>query len=101
MTKMDVYTVVLKLNINMKAINKYIIIDPIAEEMKTESGLLMTPTDTKQIRYKKAKVVSPGSEVNVIKGGDVVYYDGHAGHTMLLNEHPYTIISERDVVVVE
>jgi co-chaperonin GroES (HSP10) len=85
----------------MKAINKYLIIDPITEEMKTESGLLMTSTDTKQIRYKKAKVVSPGSEVNVIKEGDVVYYDGHAGHTMLLNEHPYTIIQERDVVVVE
>ena len=73
----------------MKAINKYLIIDPITEEMKTESGLLMTSTDTKQIRYKKAKE------------GDVVYYDGHAGHTMLLNEHPYTIIQERDVVVVE
>lgn len=85
----------------MKAINKYIIISPITEEMKTESGLLMTSTDTNQIRYKRAEVISPGSNVEVIKKGDIIYYDGHAGHTMLLDEKPYTIIQERDVVVVE
>ncbi len=85
----------------MKAINKYIIISPITEEMKTESGLLMTSSDTKQIRYKRAEVISPGSNVDVIMKGDIIYYDGHSGHTMLLDEKPYTIIQERDVVVVE
>jgi len=84
----------------MRAINKYIIITPISEEMKTDSGLLMTSTDTKQIRYKKATVIEVGNNVDVIKSGDTVYYDGHAGHTMLLDNDPYTIIQERDVVVV-
>ena len=85
----------------MKAVNKYLISSPIVEELKTESGLLMTSNDTSQIRYKKGVVVSAGVNVDAIKDGDTIYYDGHAGHKMLLNNEPHTIIQERDVVVVE
>jgi co-chaperonin GroES (HSP10) len=30
----------------------------------------------------------------------MIYYDKRSGYTMLINDEPYTIISERDVVVV-
>ena len=40
------------------------------------------------------------SDVKVIKKGDKIYYDGGAGHQMLIEDNPYTIIQERDVVVV-
>ena len=57
----------------MQAVNKYLIITPIVEEMKTESGLLMTSNDTSQIRYKKGVVVSAGVNVDAIKDGDTIY----------------------------
>ena len=43
----------------------------------------------------------PGHECLVIKVDDIIFYDKAAGHTMMLNEKIYTIIQERDVVVVE
>ena len=41
-----------------------------------------------------------GSDVSVINENDLIYYDKNAGHSMLINDVPYTIILERDVVVV-
>jgi co-chaperonin GroES (HSP10) len=84
----------------MQAINKYIIIETIAEEIKTDSGLLLSGDDANQLRYKKGRVVNPGTEVNVIKAGDEIYYDKASGHEVVINGEKYSIILERDVVVV-
>ncbi len=84
----------------MKPINKYIIIETIEEEIKTDSGLLLSANDIKDFRYKKGKVVKPGTQVEDIKGGDLIYYDKMSGYTMIINDKQYTIILERDVVVV-
>ena len=84
----------------MKPIGKYIIINKIEEEHKTESGLLLSASDVDEFRYRKGKVVKAGSDVSVIKEEDLIYYDKNAGHSMLINDIPYTIILERDVVVV-
>jgi len=84
----------------MKPIGKYIVIKTIKEELKTASGLLMSAEDAAGFRYKKAEVVKPGTDVTVIKAGDIIYYDGSHGHEMLIEENPYTIITENSVVVV-
>jgi len=84
----------------MKAINKFIVCEPINEEIRTDSGLMLSEKDADNIRYRMAKVVSPGSEVYVIKEGDVVYYDRSAGFKIMIQDLPYLVISERDVVVV-
>jgi co-chaperonin GroES (HSP10) len=84
----------------MKPINKYIIINPIKEELTTDSGLLLTGSDADGMRYEKAEVIAPGTEVNTIKVGDVIYYDKRQGYSVLLEKETYTIILERDVVVV-
>jgi co-chaperonin GroES (HSP10) len=84
----------------MKPINKYIVINKLEEELKTESGLLLSQEDAKNFRYAKARVVKVGSNVDVIKDGDLIYYDKSSGHTMIIEDEPYTIILERDVVVV-
>lgn len=83
-----------------QAVNKYIIITTIDEEIKTDSGLLLTGSDAEKFRYKKALVVKPGTNVEVIKENDLIYYDKGAGYTMLIDNVPYTIIREADVVVV-
>ncbi len=84
----------------MTPIGKNIVIKTIDEEIKTTSGLLLSAEDASGFRYKKGQVVMPGTEVEVISEGDMIYYDKRSGYTMLINEEPYTIISERDVVVV-
>jgi len=84
----------------MKPIGKYIVIKNIEEEIKTQSGLILSGDDTNQLRYKRASVVEPGTDVNVIKKEDIIYYDKNQGFTMLINDEQYTIIREADVVVV-
>jgi len=84
----------------MKPIGKYILIKIIEEEIETSSGLLLSADDANQMRYKKANVVKPGSDVDVINEGDQIYYDKNAGFTMMIGSESYTVISERDVVVV-
>tara|TARA_R110002111_G_scaffold178309_2_gene244240 strand:- start:271 stop:528 length:258 start_codon:yes stop_codon:yes gene_type:complete len=84
----------------MKPIGKYIVIKRINEELKTESGLLLSAQDASEFRYRKGEVVKQGTDVSVINEGDLIYYDKSAGHDMLIEENPYTVIQERDVVVV-
>ena len=84
----------------MKAIGKNIVIKTVEEEIKTASGLILSGEDTNQMRYKKAVVVTPGTDVNSIEVGNEIYYDKSNSFTMVINEEQYTIIQERDVVVV-
>lgn len=84
----------------MKAVGKYIVITEIKEQHKTDSGILLTSDDSNQLRYKKGLVVIPGTEVDVVKEGDIIYYDKNSGHKMMLNEEVVTIIFERDIVIV-
>ena len=60
----------------------------------------MTATDTKELRYKKATVVSVGNQVDGLSMGDCIYFDRAAGHVIRINEDLYTVITLRDVVVV-
>jgi co-chaperonin GroES (HSP10) len=60
----------------------------------------LSATDVDEFRYRKGSVVKPGTDVSVVKPKDLIYYDKNSGFTMLINEEPYTIIQERDVVIV-
>jgi len=84
----------------MRPIGKYIIVKDIQEEIKTESGLILSGEDANQLRYKRAEVIAVGMDVDVIDEMDELYYDKAHSFTMLINNEQFTIISERDVVVV-
>jgi len=84
----------------MQPIGKYIVVSNIEEEVKTDSGLLLSARDADGFRYKKGKVVAPGTDVSVIKSGDVIYYDKGHSFTMVIENQQYTILQERDVVIV-
>jgi len=84
----------------MRPIGKNIVIKSVDEEIKTSSGLLLSSDDANQLRYKKGVIVKPGTDVSVVKEGETIYYDKRAGYTMLINNEPLTVISEKDVVVV-
>ncbi len=84
----------------MKAIGKYIVIDPIKEvETKTKGGLILAESQREDIRYRKAKIVTVGSDVNVLKKGNEIYYDRSAGFNIEIKKEQYKVIKEHDVVV--
>ncbi len=85
----------------MKAVGKYIVINPIEEKQKeTENGFILTEQNREDIRYRKAIVEVVGDEVKGINEKDVVYYDRHAGFTLEMDTDIKTIIKEYDIVVV-
>jgi co-chaperonin GroES (HSP10) len=84
----------------MKAIGKNIVIRNVDEEVKTASGLVLSGEDTNQLRYKRGVVVTPGTEVSAIQEGNEIYYDKAQSYTMIIHDEQFTIIQERDVVVV-
>ena len=85
----------------MKAVNRYIIVDKIKLEPKKVSGLIMTDDTDADNRYIKAKIISCGNLVEVLKDDDVVYYDKHAGHDISFNDKLYRVIQDRDVILIE
>lgn len=84
----------------MKAIGKNIVVENVEEEVKTDSGLILSGDDTNKFRYKRGVVVAPGTEVLSIAEGNEIYYDKSHGYTMIIHNKQYTIIQERDVVIV-
>jgi co-chaperonin GroES (HSP10) len=87
-------------NKQMKPIGKYLVVKDIQENVKTESGLILSGEDTNQLRYKRGMVIASGTDVDAIQEGDELYYDKAHSFTMLIDDMQYTIIQERDVVVV-
>ena len=85
----------------MQAINDYVIVDIIKEELKKVSGLILTDETDESNRYKKANIISVGNDVAVVKEGDVIFYDKHAGHDIGYNDEMYRVIQARDIVLVE
>ncbi len=84
----------------MRPISKFILIEPIEEELKTESGILLTNDEAQRRRYHKGRVHSVGNEVQGIVDNDEIYYDFRNAHTLLIEGKKITVIQERDVVVV-
>ena len=85
----------------MKAINRYIVIKNIKTEPKKVAGLIMTEETDVDNRYVKAKIISTGNLVEVLKDGDVVYYDKHAGHSIQHKDILYQVIRSGDVVLID
>lgn len=84
----------------MKPLGKYVIINQIDEKVKTDFGLIMSGTDTSKMRYKKAEIVKVGTDVSSVNAGDKIYYDKNAGYSMMIGDNTYTVIMERDIIVV-
>ena len=61
---------------------------------------MLSSKDIGDMRYGKAKVVKVGTDVSVINDGDLLYYDKSRSYAMIIDNESYTVISERDVVVV-
>jgi len=84
----------------MRAVNKYLIIDRIKDEPIKKNGLILTDKHQDEIRYRKAKVRSVGTNVEGISADDLIYYDRHAGYGIEYENELLFVIKEQAVVVV-
>ena len=85
----------------MKAVNHYLIIEPIKEGPKKVGGLILTDEVNEDNRYIKAKVISIGHNVEGIKENDIIYYDKHAGHGIQHKDKFYGVIKQMAVVLID
>jgi len=85
----------------MQAINHYIVIRKIKEAPKKVGGLELTEDQNKDVRYLKAEIVSVGDKVTMLKPGNIIRYDKHAGHGIEWEEELYHVINLGDIVIVE
>lgn len=85
----------------MKAVNRYIIIEKLKEEVKpNKSGLILTEQHQNDIRYQKAKVISVGNLIEGLKPNIEIYYDKHAGYGVEFDDKLFYVIKEQDVIAV-
>ncbi len=85
----------------MIAVGKNIIIKDTQEKTtKTEGGLILAEKQREDIRYQEAEVLTPGSEVTLLKKGDKIFYDKHAALNVDIEGKVFKIIKEKDIVIV-
>jgi len=85
----------------MKPIGKYIIAVLTDNEVKTDSGLILSGEEVNQFRYKRGGVVETGTDAKDMVKGEKSYFDKSQTFTMIIKDTQYTILRESDVVVVE
>jgi co-chaperonin GroES (HSP10) len=86
----------------MQAINYYIIVDNIKEAPKSIGGLEIPDAQNSELRYLKGEILSAGHLVpDVLKVGDVVRYDKHAGHSIPFEDKVLYVIKVGDVICIE
>ena len=69
--------------------------------IETWAYVELTESQDKEVRYLKGKVISVGDKVPVLKKGDIVRYDKHAGHGIEHKDGLYYVIKVTDIVIVE
>jgi len=85
----------------MQAINFNIVIEKIKDKPRTIAGLEITEKLDSDNRYLRAKIISVGEQVPVLKQEDIIHYDKHAGHGITHGGKLYHLINFGDVVIVE
>ena len=84
----------------MKAIGRYIVIQPDKEVVEqTKGGLLLDIKNKENIRYRDATIISVGELVpTIITEGSRIKYDKHAGHGIEIDKEEYKVIKIEDVI---
>ena len=85
----------------MKAVNHFVVVDKIKEPSKKVGGLELTEDQNQDVRYIKGKVISAGPIADMIKEGDIVYYDKRSPHGIEYKDKFYYVLKLGDIVLVE
>ena len=88
--------------LNIKPLSDRVLIEPVAAETKTASGIFIP--DTAKEKPQKGTVVAVGSGTNdhtmTVKVGDTVLYGKYAGTDLKLEGKDYLIMREDDILAI-
>lgn len=85
----------------MRAVNDFLIIEPIIEEVKSASGLVYDGKSREDLRYMKGRVLSVSDDIGFgISVDDIVLYDKVRAYEARIDDTMRTIIRKIDVVLV-
>jgi len=88
--------------INLKPLADRVVIEPVAAETKTASGIYIP--DTAQEKPQKGKIVAVGSgtkdEEMKVKVGDLVLYGKYAGTEININNEKFLIMRQSDILAI-
>lgn len=86
--------------INFKPLADRVVIEPLAAETKTASGIYIP--DSAKEKPQQGKVVAVGNgtkdEPLIVKVGDIVLYGKYSGSELKLNGADYLIMRESDIL---
>mgnify|MGYP001196274017 FL=1 len=88
----------------MRAVSLYIVVENIKLKPKTIGGLEISDSIDSDNRYLKGKIISKGDLCppdEILKVGDIVYYDKHSGHEITYENKQYYVMTIKDIVLVE
>ena len=90
------------MSLNIKPLSDRVLIEPVAAETKTASGIFIP--DTAKEKPQKGTVVAVGTGTNdhsmTVKIGDTVLYGKYAGTELKLEGKDYLIMREDDILAI-
>lgn len=89
-------------NINIKPLADRVLIEPMAAETKTASGIIIPDTAKEKPQKGKVVAVGPGTkdEDMTVKVGDSVLYGKYSGTDLKLDGGDYLIMRESDILAI-
>jgi chaperonin GroES len=90
------------MSVNIKPLADRVLIEPVAAEQKTASGIIIP--DTAKEKPQKGKVIAAGAgkpdEPMTVKVGDTVLYGKYAGTEINVDGNDYLIMRESDILAI-
>jgi len=81
----------------IKPLGKRIVVRPLKQEEKTEGGIYLPETASKE-KPQEGKVTAVGSEFKGVKVGDTVVFAKYGGTEIKIEDEDYLVLGEDDVL---
>ena len=88
--------------VNIKPLADRVLVEPMAAETKTASGIIIPDTAKEKPQKEKVVAVGPGTkdEKMTVKEGDTVLYGKYSGTELKLDGTDYLMMRESDILAI-
>jgi len=84
---------------NIKPLGERIIVKPLKQEEKTEGGIFLPETASKE-KPQRGNVIAVGPDFKGVKKGDKVLFAKYAGTEIKIEDEEYLVLGEDDVLAI-
>jgi len=83
----------------IKPLDDRVLIEPISEEQKTKSGIVLPDTAEKEMP-EQGKVIATGPNAKSVKKGDVILFTKYGPSEIKIKNKKYLIAKEEDILAI-